>query len=99
MLKKSQSLQQLCDDIILYPQTLINLKTNDAETLVKNQQVQAAVKAITAQLNSKGRIVLRASGTEPVLRIMIEGEDLSLVQKQAKQLTKEIKAIERTILH
>lgn len=97
MIKQEKTLQQLCAGITLLPQTLINLKTDSALILAKNAQVLDAVDVLRAKLQDDGRVLLRPSGTEPMLRVMVEGVDSQHVQIQAQQLTDEIKNIEQQL--
>ncbi len=97
MIKQDKTLQQLCEGITLLPQTLINLKTNNAVSLANNIRVIEAVNALSVKLQGNGRVLLRPSGTEPVLRVMVEGEDVGGVQQHAEQLTKEISSIEQQL--
>lgn len=98
MIKQEKTLQDLCDGIVLLPQSLVNLKTNNAELLAKNARVQDAVNALDLQLKGAGRVLLRPSGTEPLLRIMVEGVDDQQVHCQAQQLSDEISCIEQQMV-
>ena len=95
MIKQEKSLQQLCEGMTLLPQTLINVKTDHALVLSENQSVIKAVHALNEKLQGEGRVLLRPSGTEPVLRVMVEGLDQQQVQIQAKQLSEEIEYIDQ----
>lgn len=95
MMKQEKTLQELGAGINLLPQSLINLKTKNAETLMKNLRVQEAVDALDLALKGAGRVLLRPSGTEPLLRVMVEGVDVQQVNLQARQLSEEISSIER----
>lgn len=97
MAKNGKTLQQLAQGIQLYPQTLINLKTKHAASLAKNIEVQQAVTNLTTKLQGQGRVLLRPSGTEPVLRVMVEGSDVQKTQLQAQELSDEILGIERLL--
>lgn len=97
MVKQEKTLQQLCEGVTLLPQTLINLKTDHAAILAKDNSVVAAVDALSSKLNNSGRVLLRPSGTEPILRVMVEGENSQEVQQQAQQLADEIKTIEQQL--
>lgn len=90
MIKKDQSLQELCEGITLYPQTMLNLKTPYAHDLIKNSQVTHAVEQLNTALNGEGRVLLRPSGTEALLRIMVEGREESQVQQHANELEDQI---------
>lgn len=90
--ESGKTLQQLGADLTLYPQVLINVTTK--QKLDLNQEaVQTAVKQAEAALNGEGRVLLRASGTEPKIRVMVEGLNPSLVQAQAEQLAEVIRQL------
>lgn len=97
MIKKDLSLKQLLTGINLLPQTLINLKTEHAAQLAANSQVLLAVEKLQDRLKDKGRVVLRPSGTEPLLRIMVEGLDATTVEQQAQSLCDEISLIDKAL--
>jgi len=97
MIKQSKTLKELCKDILLFPQTLLNLKTTNAIVLSKNQSVKKAIDALNIKLEGNGRVLLRPSGTEPVLRVMVEGEEAERVRQYAEQLVQEIKSIEQEL--
>ncbi|MGC1183020.1 phosphoglucosamine mutase [Legionella sp.] len=97
MIKQGKSVQQLSAGITLLPQVLVNLKTSQAPLLVKNSQVLEVVRNLEASLRDKGRVLLRPSGTEPLLRVMIEGIDKSVVMQQAQQLCEEITLIDKNL--
>lgn len=90
MVKQNKSLEELLTGITLAPQTLVNVKTERAKTLAEDKKIRDLVNDLTQQFNKKGRILLRPSGTEPMLRIMVEGEDSTLVTQYAEQLRSEI---------
>ena len=94
MVKQEKSLEDLCAGITLLPQTLLNLKTEKAMLLAKNPQVLDAVSALDARLQGEGRVLLRPSGTEPMLRVMVEGLNPKIVELQAQQLMDDIRVIE-----
>lgn len=97
MVKQEKSLQDLTTGITLLPQSLINLKTNNAAMLANHPHVLEAVGALNQSLKGEGRVLLRPSGTEPLLRVMVEGQDGHLVHMQAQQLHDEISGIEQKI--
>jgi phosphoglucosamine mutase len=94
MIKQDKTLAQLTQGITLLPQSLVNLKTDHASLLASNPQVIRAVKDLEASLQGKGRVLLRPSGTEPLLRVMVEGSNESVVKQQARQLCEEIRLID-----
>jgi len=79
----NQSLHEATKDAPLYPQVLINVETHKKIDLGKNKSIQDAVKKVEVQLNSKGRVLLRPSGTEPKIRVMVEGEDFEAIKNHA----------------
>lgn len=93
MMRQSKSLEQLCEGLNLMPQVLINLKTPHAAALAVHPDVVAMVDALNTQLEGSGRVLLRPSGTEPVLRVMVEGLDECVVQTQAQELADAIQKI------
>jgi len=97
MVKQDKSLLELSEGINLLPQTLVNLKTERAVELAKNSKVIQAVTSMEKDLNGNGRVLLRPSGTEPLLRIMVEGSDETTVKQKALKLCEEIRSIEQKI--
>ncbi|MGP1717716.1 MAG: phosphoglucosamine mutase [Methylophilus sp.] len=90
--ESGKTLQQLGADLALYPQVLINVTTKQKLDLEQNA-VQDAVKQAETALNGEGRVLLRASGTEPKIRVMVEGLNPSLVQSQAEALAEVIRQL------
>ncbi|TDJ25606.1 MAG: phosphoglucosamine mutase [Gammaproteobacteria bacterium] len=80
------SLSDACADINLYPQTMINVPVTSKIDLQAMPVIQEAVRAAESELTDSGRVLLRASGTEPLIRVMVEGEDRTLVDKLAHEL-------------
>lgn len=90
--ESGKNLQLLGADLTLYPQVLINVTTK--QKLDLNQDaVQNAVQQAEQALNGEGRVLLRASGTEPKIRVMVEGLNPTLVQTQAEQLADVIRQL------
>ncbi|KTD11546.1 phosphoglucomutase [Legionella gratiana] len=97
MVKQGKTLQQLTQGLTLLPQSLVNLKTEHAELLAKNLQVIERVKVLEERLHGEGRVLLRPSGTEPLLRVMVEGINESLVKQYAQKLCEDISQIDDRI--
>lgn len=95
MVKQDKTLQQLSTGIQLLPQTLLNIKTNNAMSLAANSRVIDVVNALSKRLANSGRVLLRPSGTEPVLRVMVEGQSHEDVTRYAEELRDEIIQIEQ----
>ena len=68
------------------PQTLVNVRFAGGVDPVEHPEVMAACEQVTAELAGRGRVLLRKSGTEPLVRVMVEGEDAGIVQRHAEQL-------------
>ncbi|HKB60397.1 MAG TPA: phosphoglucosamine mutase [Gallionellaceae bacterium] len=81
-----ETLAEASRDLVMYPQVLINVRVDNAATLLENEQVRTAVAAAEKTLNGRGRVLLRPSGTEPLLRVMVEGEDGALVKDCAEKI-------------
>ena len=74
MLAKKKTLSQLCQGLTIYPQVLKNVRVADKAAAQADPDVQAAVADVSAKLGDTGRILVRESGTEPVIRVMVEAE-------------------------
>lgn len=92
---EQKSLNDYKKDIPLYPQVLLNVVVKEKIDIKTNGSLNAAVQQAEIALNGKGRILLRASGTEPKIRVMVEGMDAKLVESIAKQLVEVVKAISK----
>ena len=86
MQTSEKSLAELVADIKLYPQTMINVQVEHKRNTNNIPEITAAVKEAEIAMAGKGRVLLRPSGTEPVIRVMVEGEDAVVVQHQAEKL-------------
>jgi phosphoglucosamine mutase len=81
-----RSLYELKSEMIKYPQVLINVECYSPKSFTNNPQIKAAVVRATEVLGSRGRVLLRPSGTEPMIRVMVEGEDVDLISRVAEEL-------------
>ncbi|MBE6916394.1 MAG: phosphoglucosamine mutase [Ruminococcaceae bacterium] len=75
MLAKKKKLSQLCEGLTIYPQVLKNVRVRSKPEAQSDPDVQAAVSAVAEKLGDSGRILVRESGTEPVIRVMVEAPD------------------------
>ena len=91
-MEKKQKLSQLCEEVKIYPQLLQNVRVVDKKTATENPKVQAAVEKVAEELGSDGRILVRESGTEPVIRVMVEAATDEICQKYVAQVVDVIKA-------
>ena len=78
MLAKKKTLSQLCEGLTIYPQVLKNVRVKSKPDAQNDPAVQAAVSAVAEKLGASGRILVRESGTEPVIRVMVEAPDEEL---------------------
>jgi phosphoglucosamine mutase len=86
LVEKGITLIEACDGMTLYPQIMINVPIAKKINFESMPEIQQAVSAAKLELNGKGRVLLRASGTEPLIRVMVEGEDAALVSKLASEI-------------
>ena len=86
MLEKKQSLKTLCQGFTVYPQVLKNVEVKDKESAQKDPAVVQAVEDVTNALGADGRILLRASGTEPLVRVMVEADTQEKCEKYVDQV-------------
>lgn len=93
LLEKNVPVSKLCDIITLYPQVMINVKVKDDKKYdyEKNENIMTEIKKIEEEFSQNGRIIIRPSGTEPLIRIMIEGKDQGYITKKAEDLAEMIK--------
>ena len=92
MLAKKLSLSRLVEDLVIYPQVLINVRVKDKKTAQDDPDVQAAVQAVADELGDAGRILVRESGTEPVVRVMVEAATKQQCQDLAQRVVDVIRA-------
>lgn len=89
--RTGKNLFELKSGMNKYPQVLINVRTNKRVNPDDFDEVKVAVKVIEEKLGKSGRVLLRASGTEPLIRVMVEGMDEELVNACANQLANDVK--------
>ena len=87
MIRRGQSLAELLADVTLFPQTLLNVRlTPEQAQWSSNDALKAGIAAVEQRLGDTGRVLIRASGTEPVLRIMVEAADAAQAAAMAEEL-------------
>ena len=91
MLEKKQSLGKLASEVEIFPQVLKNVKVKDKKAAQDDAAVQAEVAKVTESLGDDGRILLRQSGTEPVVRVMVEAPSLETCEKYVDQVIQVMK--------
>lgn len=91
MLEKKESLSKLVSGLEIYPQVLKNVRVHDKTTAKEDEDVKAAVEKVSESLGNSGRILLRESGTEPVVRVMVEAGDLETCERYVDQVIEVMK--------
>lgn len=91
MLGKKKKMSELMEDLTIYPQVLENVRVTDKKAAQDDADVQAAVQAVTDALGDTGRILVRESGTEPVLRVMVEAETEEICRQYVDQVVRVVK--------
>ena len=86
MLEKKKTLAELAAPVPVYPQVLKNIRVTDKAAAQNDPDVQAAVKAVGEKLGADGRILVRESGTEPVVRVMVEAGEKALCEKYVDEV-------------
>ncbi len=91
--RRGQRPAELLRDVVLYPQTLVNVRLQPGQDWKRHAPLQAAIHAEEAQLGARGRILIRASGTEPLLRVMVEADDAQLAERCAQRLAEQVRQV------
>ncbi|MEE7628068.1 phosphoglucosamine mutase [Methylobacter sp. Wu8] len=91
MQSSGKNLHELKSGMEKYPQVLVNVKTNKKINPAEDEGIQKSVKAVEKKLGDTGRVLLRASGTEPLIRIMVEGRQEDSVKNYAHQIAEDVK--------
>lgn len=86
MRRTGKALSELVQGMAKYPQTMVNVKTEKSLDPAKSSRIQEAISQVEGELADSGRVVLRASGTEQVIRVMVEGENENQVNHLAEKL-------------
>ena len=92
MLAKKASLSKLAEPVVIYPQVLINVRVKDKKETQADSNVQAAVAAVAETLGTTGRILVRESGTEPLIRVMVEAASEDVCRQLAQQVVDVIRS-------
>jgi phosphoglucosamine mutase len=86
MSQQKQSLAQLLDSVTIFPQVLLNIKFKAGYHWRSDEKLLAQISRVEADLNGTGRVLIRASGTEPVLRVMVEAQDDAIALSSAQSI-------------
>lgn len=91
--QSGKSLSELKSSMTKFPQILLNIRFDKSSSIYDDPKIKEEVEKIEKHLGNKGRVLLRTSGTEPVIRIMVEGEDYDLIKTLAEELAAQVKKI------
>ncbi|MDE6252454.1 MAG: phosphoglucosamine mutase [Lachnospiraceae bacterium] len=94
MLEKKSTLGILKRELKILPQLLVNVRVKDKEAVINAPSVKQAAQKVTDELGSNGRLLLRTSGTEPLVRVMVEAESDELCKMYVEMITEEINKVE-----
>ena len=92
MLAKEKKMSELASPVVFYPQVLKNIRVKSKPDAQNDPDVQAAVKRVGDELGDDGRILVRESGTEPVIRVMVEAGSDEICEKYVDQVIDVIRA-------
>ncbi len=96
MLRNNMSLYALASGMKKFPQTLINVRySDDTQDFISNSSVQDAVAMAEASMGESGRVLLRKSGTEPLIRVMVEAEDDNVAKQNAQQIAAVVEEVSK----
>ncbi|WP_337236666.1 phosphoglucosamine mutase [Proteus faecis] len=93
MVRNHMSLHDLCSGMKLLPQVLVNVRFTGSHDPLQTSEVQQVAKAVEDELAGKGRVLLRKSGTEPLIRVMVEGENEEQVTAMANRIADAVKHV------
>jgi phosphoglucosamine mutase len=91
MARTGRELADLSRELVTFPQTLVNVRVREKAPVESVPEIQAAIGRVEAALGGRGRVLVRYSGTEPLLRIMIEGESQASVQAWAEEIAESVR--------
>ena len=91
MVRNNMSLADLCSGMTMLPQILINVRFSGKDDPLMNPEVKSAIAQAEQQLGNNGRVLIRKSGTEPLIRVMVEGSNRSQVQQLAEKIADAVK--------
>jgi len=89
--KSSRNLSSLASEMVRYPQVQLNVKVRNTSNWESNYAIREAISNAEQEIRGQGRVVVRASGTEPLIRIMIEGKDDSKIRQTAEELAEVVR--------
>ena len=88
--RSGKSLEDCCAELVLFPQTLINVKVSTGFDWTKNPAMVAEKELVEAELGDTGRVLIRASGTEPLIRVMVEAKNAEQAESTARRIADKV---------
>ncbi len=86
MIETGRELHELASELVTYPQVLVNVRVKEKRTLSDVPAIKTVMDDVEGRLHGAGRLLVRYSGTEPLLRIMIEGRNQDEIQRWADEI-------------
>ena len=90
--KTGKPLSELAGQVETFPQRLVNVRVKDKHNVINNETVAAKIEAVEKEMNGNGRILVRASGTEPLVRVMVEAETVELADRYSSNIAEVVEA-------
>ena len=91
MIGRKKKMSELSEGLVMYPQVLENVRVADKKAAQADVEVRVAIKEVEETLGDKGRILVRESGTEPVVRVMVEAETTEICQEMVNKVVEVMK--------
>ena len=92
MISEKKKMSELTDDLVIYPQKLVNIRVKNKAEARNDADVQKKLKEVSEKISDSGRILLRESGTEPVVRVMAEAETIELCEQYVNEVADMIRS-------
>jgi phosphoglucosamine mutase len=97
MVRRGKTLHELASELAVYPQILLNIRT-DRKDVLDRPEIRLAIREVEENLTGSGRLLIRPSGTEPLIRVMVEGDDRTRVEAYARDLAGRIEQAAATVM-
>ena len=97
LVRQGKTLHELASELAVYPQILVNVRTGRKEVL-DEPEIRRAIRQVEENLTGSGRLLIRPSGTEPLIRVMVEGDDRTRVEAYARDLAGRIEQAAATVM-
>jgi len=86
MVEEGKTLNELTDELVIYPQLLVNVPVNDKQAILEDEEVKNACQQVENDLQGNGRVLVRPSGTEPLVRVMVEAQSQEICEKYCQKI-------------